>query len=203
MLEMIHRVKKGVSVFRKGSGKSNLNVSGTFPQGGYDVKREREKWPCSYAFPQQFRLRKHTGFFTSRFRRRTDPEICCAYVFFFFFRNWINIFHFFDWNAALFETRFPNSKSSKLLPQIWHLVLPKSFCLLKFYKEKCPENSKEWLVTSINPISANDPWCQRFCSYCAWVPRFETAVTSFCASFELLSFPDHSLGFSGSCLIAW
>ena len=38
-----HRVKKGVSVFRKGSGKSNLNVSGTFPQGGYDVKREREK----------------------------------------------------------------------------------------------------------------------------------------------------------------
>ena len=38
-----HRVKKGVSVFRKGCGKSNLNVSGTFPQGGYDVKREREK----------------------------------------------------------------------------------------------------------------------------------------------------------------
>ena len=38
-----HRVKKGVSVFLKGSGKSNLNVSGTFPQGGYDVKREREK----------------------------------------------------------------------------------------------------------------------------------------------------------------
>ena len=38
-----HRVKKGVSVFRKGSGKSNLNVSGTFPRGGYDVKREREK----------------------------------------------------------------------------------------------------------------------------------------------------------------
>ena len=39
----LHRVKKGVSVFRKGSGKSNLNVSGAFPQGGYDVKREREK----------------------------------------------------------------------------------------------------------------------------------------------------------------
>ena len=38
-----HRVKKGVSVFRKGSGKSNLNVSGTFPQGGYDVKGKREK----------------------------------------------------------------------------------------------------------------------------------------------------------------
>ena len=39
----IHRVKKGVSVVRKGCGKSNLNVSGTFPQGGYDVKPEREK----------------------------------------------------------------------------------------------------------------------------------------------------------------
>ena len=38
-----HRVKKGVSVFRKGSGKANLNVSGTFPQDGYDVKCEREK----------------------------------------------------------------------------------------------------------------------------------------------------------------
>ena len=39
----VHRVKKGVSAFRKDSGKSNLNVSDTFPQGGYDVKREREK----------------------------------------------------------------------------------------------------------------------------------------------------------------
>ena len=38
-----HRVKKGVSAFRKDSGKSNLNVSDTFPKGGYDVKREREK----------------------------------------------------------------------------------------------------------------------------------------------------------------
>ena len=78
-------MKKGVSVFRKGSGKSNLNVSDTFPQGGYDVKRERGKWPCSYAFPQQFRLCKHTAFFTSRFRRPIDPEVYCAYVF--FFRN--------------------------------------------------------------------------------------------------------------------
>ena len=41
--DCLHRVKKGVSVFRKSSGKSNLNVAGTFPQGGYDVKREREK----------------------------------------------------------------------------------------------------------------------------------------------------------------
>ena len=38
-----HRVKKGVSAFRKGGGKSNLNISDTFLQGEYDVKREREK----------------------------------------------------------------------------------------------------------------------------------------------------------------
>ena len=38
-----HRVKKGISAFRKDSRKSNLNVSDTFSQGGYDVKREREK----------------------------------------------------------------------------------------------------------------------------------------------------------------
>ena len=86
------RVKKGVSAFRKSSGKSKFNVSDPFPQGGYNVKREREKWPCSYAFPQQLCLLKHTGFFTSCFRRRIHPETYYAHV----FSNWINVFHFFQ-----------------------------------------------------------------------------------------------------------
>ena len=46
-----HRVKKGVSAFWKSSAKSKFNVSDTFLQGGYNVKRNREKSLCSYALP--------------------------------------------------------------------------------------------------------------------------------------------------------
>ena len=53
-------------------------------------------------------------------------------------------------------------------------------------------------------LTGNDLWYHYFRPYCAWVPRFETAVTYYCASFEFwppeLSFADHSLAFGGSCV---
>ena len=127
---------------------------------------------------------------------------CFLFVLFCIFLFGINIFHFFNWNATLFEIRFPNYNSSKLYPQAW-LIVTYSLCLLKFYKEKVARKFKGVTCCLGKPDfctmqTANDPWYQRFCPYCAFVPRFQTDVTYFC-SFEFwpteISFLDHSLGF--------
>ena len=98
------------------------------------MKRKRGKWPCSYAFLQQF-------LFINISEDGPSPgNLLCLR-----FSNWTIVFHFFQTEMQLVLWQDSTIISLANYTHTWPLVSPPRFrlSLLRSYKEKCSDKSSD------------------------------------------------------------